>query len=144
MSDPDIYMTCNMHLPKLHPRSLYELLSTCVNTNSSPATAVLFGINRFVDACFLADMFIQAFLGYLDRKRNRWESRPSVTVKTYCKHWLVIDTLSLVPYDAIVILVPSHFKLKVSPGLLTNSSHNSLPFTSLMHRVCVYATQRPQ
>ena len=75
--------------------------------------AVLFGINRVVDVCFLADMFIQALLGYLDKKRNRWESRPRVTIKTYCKHWLLIDTLSLIPYDAIVILVPSHYKLKV-------------------------------
>ena len=75
--------------------------------------AVLFGINRCVDACFLADMFIQALLGFLDKKRNRWEGRPRVTIKTYCKHWLAVDMLSVAPYDAIVILAPTHLKLKV-------------------------------
>ena len=79
-------------------------------------SAVLFVINRCVDACFLADMFIQALLGFLDKKRNRWEGRPRVTIMTYCKHWLAVDMLSVVPYDAIVILVPSHLKLKVMLG----------------------------
>lgn len=77
------------------------------------SSAVLFGINRCVDACFLADMFIQALLGFLDNKRNRWEGRPRVTITTYCKHWLAVDMLSVVPYDAIVILAPNHLKLKV-------------------------------
>lgn len=71
-------------------------------------------------------MFIQAFLGYLDKKKNRWESRPSVTVKTYCKQWLVIDMLSLVPYDAVVIVVPSHVKLKVVLTFLHNYRCSSI------------------
>ena len=58
-------------------------------------------------------MFIQALLGFLDRKRSRWETRPSATIKRYCRRWLVIDTLSVMPYDAIVILAPNHVKLKV-------------------------------
>ena len=71
------------------------------HSNHVRVAAVLFGINRFVDACFLADMFIQALLGYLDRKRNRWETRPRVTIMRYCKRWLVLDTLSVLPYDAM-------------------------------------------
>ena len=62
-------------------------------------------------------MFVQALLGFLDKKRNRWEARPKVTIKTYCKHWLAVDLLSVVPYDAIVILVPSQLKLKVMLSL---------------------------
>lgn len=59
-------------------------------------------------------MFIQALLGFLDRKRQRWETRPRKTIKRYCKRWLVIDTLSVLPYDAVVVLIPSHDKLKVT------------------------------
>lgn len=88
---------------------------------------MLFVINRCVDACFLADMFIQALLGFLDKKRNRWEGRPRVTIMTYCKHWLAVDMLSVVPYDAIVILVPSHLKLKVM--LRPVSVHMCMPLT---------------
>ena len=80
---------------------------------------MLFGINRLIDACFLADMFIQALLGFLDRKRERWETRPRITVKRYCRRWLVIDTLSVLPYDAVVVLIPSHVKLKVTCQLDT-------------------------
>ncbi|DBB02391.1 TPA: hypothetical protein ACH3X3_011394 [Trebouxia sp. C0006] len=64
------------------------------------------------DACFLADMFIQALMGFLDRRRQRWETRPRKTIRRYCKRWLVIDTLSVLPYDAVV-LIPSHNKLKL-------------------------------
>ena len=67
-----------------------------------------------MDVCFLADMFIQALLGFLDRKRQRWETRPRKTITRYCKRWLVIDTLSVLPYDAVVVLIPSHNKLKVT------------------------------
>lgn len=59
-------------------------------------------------------MFIQALLGFLDRKRQRWETRPRKTITRYCKRWLVIDTLSVLPYDAVVVLIPSHDKLKVT------------------------------
>lgn len=92
--------------------------------------AVLFVINRCVDACFLADMFIQALLGFLDKKKNRWEGRPRVTIMTYCKHWLAVDMLSVVPYDAIVILVPSHLKLKVMLGPV--SWHMCVPLTCVV------------
>lgn len=102
----------------------WKLLCMVTGLLMSVFHAVLFGINRCVDACFLADMFVQALLGFLDKKRNRWEGRPSVTIKTYCKHWLVVDLLSVVPYDAIVILAPSNLKLKV---MLSLQSFN--PFT---------------
>ncbi|KAA6426426.1 MAG: voltage-gated ion channel superfamily [Trebouxia sp. A1-2] len=59
-------------------------------------------------------MFIQALLGFLDRKRQRWETRPRKTIKRYCKRWLIIDTLSVLPYDAVVVLIPSHAKLKIN------------------------------
>ena len=77
--------------------------------------AALFWINRVVDLCFLMDMFVQALMGYLDRKRNRWEVRPKVTIKRYCRTWLLPDTLSVIPYDTIAFCIPNYTfaKLKV-------------------------------
>ena len=107
------------HVQDTHP-------PTCV-------PAALFGINRFVDVCFLADMFIQALLGFLDRKRQRWETRPRKTIKRYCKRWLVIDTLSVLPYDAVVVLIPSHNKLKVTHLLNRPSAAASIASSLLQH-----------
>ena len=118
------------------------------NTNSPKCVpAALFGINRFVDFCFLADMFIQALLGFLDRKRQRWETRPRKTIKRYCKRWLVIDTLSVLPYDAVVVLIPSHDKLKVTHSLDRPNAKSSTVLTasSLLYkmlRVCPVASHQ--
>lgn len=98
--------------------------------------AALFYINRIVDACFLADMFIQALLGYLDRKRHRWETRPAVTIRRYCKRWLILDTLSVLPYDAVVILIPSHVKLKVTTYVSAQSSQPNSAAELCSHLVC--------
>lgn len=73
-------------------------------------------------------MFVQALMGYLDRKRNRWEARPRVTIRRYCRTWLLPDTLSVIPYDAIAFCIPNYTfaKLKVQ-FLLQSIPLNILP-----------------
>lgn len=89
---------------------------------SAHVAAALFWINRVVDACFLADMFIQALMGFLDRKRNRWETRPTVTIKRYCCKWLLPDTLSVIPYDAIAFCIPNYTFAKLKVRILIASA----------------------
>ncbi len=97
-----------------------------------------------MDFCFLADMFIQALLGFLDRKRQRWETRPRKTIKRYCKRWLVIDTLSVLPYDAVVVLIPSHDKLKVTHSLDRPNAKSSTVLTasSLLYKMLHVASHQ--
>lgn len=92
-----------------------------------------------MDLCFLVDMFIQALMGYLDRKRNRWEVRPRVTIKRYCCTWLLPDVVSVVPYDAIAFCLPNYTvaKLKVMaiPAGLLSALRQSGPAVLHLHHI---------
>jgi hypothetical protein len=63
---------------------------------------VLFFADRLLDLFFLADIFISFHLTYFDSEKGAYESNVKEIRLHYIKGWLIIDVISVVPFDLIV------------------------------------------
>ena len=81
----------------------------------SPSWDALFVINRLVDTGFVADMFVNFFLGYFDEEENCmvWDNKR--IVKKYLKGWFLIDLVSILPFDTLGLALnsPEFNQLKI-------------------------------
>jgi hypothetical protein len=75
----------------------------------------LFFVNRFVDLGFLADMFVNFNMAYLDEQHLLVKSRKKVQ-RHYLRGWFFLDGLSLLPFSLIGELVASP-KMKDMAGM---------------------------
>ena len=69
---------------------------------NTPSVNVLFFVNRFVDAIFIVDLFLNFFVAYLDDERGNIliKNRMLISQK-YLKSWFVVDLLSAIPFDVV-------------------------------------------
>ena len=76
----------------------------------------LFFVNRFVDAVFISDIFIQFVLAYPDPNRGNIliKSSPMI-VKRYLRTWFFIDFVSSVPFDALAMIPSATFLSQFKP-----------------------------
>ncbi|KAH8096566.1 voltage-gated potassium channel [Aureococcus anophagefferens] len=76
----------------------------------------LFFVNRFVDAIFISDIFIQFVLAYPDPNRGNIliKSSPMI-VRRYLRTWFFIDFVSSVPFDALAMIPSATFLSQFKP-----------------------------
>lgn len=61
----------------------------------------LFCVNKAVDACFVVDIFVSLHTAFFDRDAGAWVMAKSRIAARYAESWLVIDILSVVPYELL-------------------------------------------
>ena len=61
----------------------------------------LFVINRMVDIGFIADMFVNFFLGYYDEVEATMIWNHKKIAKRYLSGWFSIDLVSILPFDTV-------------------------------------------
>ena len=67
----------------------------------------LYVVNRFVDAGFVADMFVNFFLGYYDDEQATmiWDHKR--IARKYLLGWFPIDLVSILPFDTLGLAMNS-------------------------------------
>jgi potassium voltage-gated channel Eag-related subfamily H protein 7 len=82
----------------------------------------LFVINRFVDFCFVTDMFKSFFTSFFDVEEQYWVLDLKAITKNYLKSWFFIDFISILPFDSLGELFgsddPSQMKIARTIRLL--------------------------
>ena len=63
-------------------------------------TSALYGVNRLVDAVFVADMGVQACLAYAD-ERTGVLVQDGAILRHYARSWFAIDLCSILPFDLL-------------------------------------------
>lgn len=67
----------------------------------------MFGINRFIDLCFVFDLVLQFFLGYWDECNDRWVVDLPTIQHRYLTSWFLLDVVSIFPFDILGIFLKS-------------------------------------
>jgi potassium voltage-gated channel Eag-related subfamily H protein 7 len=67
----------------------------------------LFVFNRFVDLCFISDMFRVFFTAYFDETKFFFEARHSRIALHYFKSWFWVDLVSVLPFDTLGLVMDS-------------------------------------
>jgi potassium voltage-gated channel Eag-related subfamily H protein 7 len=69
----------------------------------------LFLFNRFVDVCFIMDMFRMFFTAYFDDDTvpAQWVTRHHQIAKRYLASWFIIDFISILPFDTMGLVMDS-------------------------------------
>jgi potassium voltage-gated channel Eag-related subfamily H protein 7 len=67
----------------------------------------LFVFNRFVDLCFICDMFRMFFTAYFDDAKFYFVTKHSMIAKNYFCGWFTIDLISVLPFDTLGLVMDS-------------------------------------
>ena len=75
----------------------------------------LYVVNRFVDAGFVADMFVNFFLGYFDEEQATMIWSHKRIARKYLLGWFSIDLVSILPFDTLGLALnsPAFSDLKI-------------------------------
>ena len=64
---------------------------------------LFFFVDKFVDLLFFADILITFNTGYFDWRRGIWVTNRKTIARKYASQWLIVDIISLPPYDLLGI-----------------------------------------
>ncbi len=67
----------------------------------------LYVVNRFVDSGFVADMFVNFFLGYFDEEQATMVWSHKKIARKYLLGWFPIDLVSILPFDTLGLAMNS-------------------------------------
>jgi potassium voltage-gated channel Eag-related subfamily H protein 7 len=67
----------------------------------------LFVFNRFVDLCFIMDMFRMFVTAYFDETKVYWVTGHNKIAKNYLSSWFLIDFVSILPFDTLGLVMDS-------------------------------------
>ena len=68
----------------------------------------IFWFDRCVDLVFIIDVIINFYTGYVRTKDNQVELTPSKVKWNYFKTWFLVDFLSSIPYELIILAAVSN------------------------------------
>lgn len=71
----------------------------------TPEFNFLFYINRLIDLTFLIDVFINFHLAYFCQTESKWVFDLQRIRRRYIHGWLIIDFISIVPFDIANIML---------------------------------------
>ncbi|KAH8095072.1 voltage-gated potassium channel [Aureococcus anophagefferens] len=66
-----------------------------------PKYVWMFLVNKVVDGFFVIDIFVSLHTAYFDNDRGAWITDKLEIAKRYAQSWLLIDVLSVVPYEFV-------------------------------------------
>jgi len=107
--NPDLQIMKNWALANIVALGCVAVLTPFQVALLEPEFDVMFVVNCIIDFVFIVDMFLQFFLGYHVQTEygSRLESRHSTIVCNYLRTWFLIDFVSVLPFDVLVMMMPS-------------------------------------
>ena len=66
-----------------------------------PKYVWMFLVNKVVDGFFVIDIFVSLHTAYFDNDRGAWITDKVRIAKRYAQSWLLVDVLSVVPYEFV-------------------------------------------
>ena len=66
-----------------------------------PKYVWMFLVNKVVDGFFVIDIFVSLHTAYFDNDRGAWITDKVEIAKRYAQSWLLVDVLSVVPYEFV-------------------------------------------